>query len=311
MSDTITEPTETITSATATATPFADAAEPRTAKRRTVHIPPAIVVSMVFLVLLVGAAILAPAIAPADPTKQSLISRNRPPAWVERGTAAYPLGTDNLGRDMLSRLLYGAQVSLGIGVVATLIGTVMGTVLGVVAGFFKGPLDWVIMLAADAQLAVPFIVIAIASVAAFGKGIPVLVVLAGISGWMLFARACRATVLSLREREFVHAARSLGATDARVMLRHILPNLGSIILVIATIDLRRVILFEASLSFLGLGVQPPQPSWGSMLGQGREYLGTAWWISVLPGVALMLTILAVSLVGDWLRDLLDPTLRNG
>jgi len=169
----------------------------------------------------------------------------------------------------------------------------------------------VIMLLVDAQLATPFLVIAIAAIAAFGKGLPILTVLAGISGWMLFARACRSTVLSIREREFVAAARALGATDGRILFRHILPNIWSVILVIVTIDLRRIILFEATLSFLGLGVQPPQPSWGSMIDKGREYLDTAWWISVFPGAALMLTVLAVSLVGDWLRDELDPTLRKG
>lgn len=286
-------------------------AEGRKPRRRIWRVPPAIFVCFVVLVALVLAAILAPMLTPHDPTKQVLIARNKPPMWLAKGSAAYPLGTDNLGRDVLSRVLYGARVSLGIGFIATLIGTALGTTLGLVAGFFRGPLDWLIMLFVDAQLATPFIVIAIAAIAAFGKGIPILIVLAGVSGWMLFARACRASVLGLREREFVAAARASGASDGRIILRHILPNLGSIVLVIATIDLRRIILFEATLSFLGLGVQPPQSSWGAMLGQGREYLNVQWWISIFPGVALMLTILTVSLIGDWLRDALDPTLRNG
>lgn len=302
----------------AIAVPLADATSPvpilpdgSRRGKRTRRVPLAIVVCFVVLALLILAAIFAPLIAPHDPTKQSLIARNKPPAWLAGGNTMYLLGTDDLGRDVLSRVLYGAQISLGIGFVATLIGTVIGTVLGIVAGFFKGTVDWVIMLAVDAQLAMPFIVIAIAAIAAFGKGIPILIVLAGISGWMLFARACRSTVLSLREREFIVAARALGATDARILRQHILPNLSSIILVIVTIDLRRIILFESTLSFLGLGVQPPQASWGAMLSKGRELLNTAWWISIFPGLALMLTILAVSLIGDWLRDVLDPTLRNG
>lgn len=275
------------------------------------RVPPLIAACFAILAILALAAVFAPLLAPHDPTRQALLARNRPPAWIVGGSATYLLGTDQLGYDILSRIIHGARVSLGIGLVAALIGTTLGTTLGLIAGFFRGPADWLIMLAADAQLATPFIVIAIATIAALGKGLPILITLAGISGWMLFARACRSSVLSLREREFVTAARALGATNGRILVRHILPNIWSVILVVVTIDLRRIILFEATLSFLGLGVQPPQPSWGSMIDKGREYLGTAWWISVFPGVALMLTILAVSLIGDWLRDALDPTLRNG
>ncbi len=273
--------------------------------------PPSIIVCITLLLALVVAAVFAPLIAPHDPTKQSLLIRNRPPAWVEGSVAGFPLGTDDLGRDIISRVLFGARVSLGIGVLGTVISTVLGVALGIVAGYFKGTADWLIMLVVDAQLAMPFIVIAIAAIAAFGKGIPILIVLAGVSGWILFARACRATVLSLREREFVIAAQALGASHFRILTRHLLRNLASVILVIVTIDLQRIILFESTLSFLGLGVQPPTPSWGAMLAKGRELLNTAWWISVFPGVALMLTILAVSLIGDWLRDRLDPTLRTG
>ena len=275
-------------------------------RQRSWRVPPLVAICLALLALLALAAIFAPLIAPHDPVKQSLGTRNRPPAWIAGGTTDHLFGTDNLGYDILSRVIFGARISLGIGVLATIIGTALGTTLGLIAGFFRGPVEWLIMLAVDAQLATPFLVIAIASIAAFGKGLPILVALAGVSGWMLFARACRSSVLSLREREFVIAARAMGATDGRILVRHILPNLWSIILVIVTIDLRRIILFEASLSFLGLGVQPPQPSWGSMIDKGREYLGTAWWISLFPGLALMLTILAVSLVGDWLRDALDP-----
>jgi peptide/nickel transport system permease protein len=280
-------------------------------QRRARRVPPSIAICFVIVGGLILAALFAPLLSPHDPTKQSLLIRNRPPAWLDGGVHGYPLGTDDLGRDVLSRVLFGARVSLGIGFLATIIGTVLGTVLGVIAGYFRGAADWVIMLAVDTQLAMPFIVVAIAAIAAFGKGIPILIVLAGVSGWMLFARACRSTVLSLREREFVMAARALGASNARILTRHILRNLASVVLVIVTIDLRRIILFESTLSFLGLGVQPPTPSWGAMLAKGRELLNTAWWISIFPGAALMLTVLAVSLIGDWLRDVLDPTLRTG
>lgn len=297
----------------ATATPLAahgTDAHPQGKRRGGGRLPVSVIVCFVVLGLILLAAVFAPLIAPHDPTLQSLRDKNLPPGFLG-GKATYPLGTDNLGYDIFSRILFGARVSLGIGVFAALLGTVIGTAAGLAAGFFRGPLDWIIMLFVDAQLATPFIVIAIAAIAAFGKGIPILVALAGISGWMLFARAVRSSVLSLREQEFVVAARAMGANDGRIVLRHILPNLGSIILVIATIDLRRVILFEATLSFLGLGVQPPQPSWGSMIDRGREYLNFAPWISVFPGIALMLTVLTVSLIGDWLRDVLDPRLRNG
>lgn len=310
MSNTLTSDRPVATPVPITADTTLRSAAPFGARRRR-RVPPTVLVCFAIVTALVLVALFAPMIAPHDPQKQALIARNRPPAWIHGGSATYLLGTDNLGYDILSRLFYGARISLGIGFLATIIGAALGTLLGLVGGFFRGTLDWLIMLAVDAQLAMPFIIIAIAAIAAFGKGIPILIVLAGISGWMLYARACRATVIALREREFVTAARALGASNGRILSKHILPNLGSIILVIVTIDLRRVILFEATLSFLGLGVQPPQSSWGSMIDIGREYLNTAWWVSIFPGIALMLTILAVSLIGDWLRDVLDPTQRLG
>ncbi len=299
------------TSAAATVLPLAHAALPAHTPNRGPFggrdIPVGILTCLVIFALIVLAAVFAPLVAPHDPLEQSLLLRNKPPAWMPGAAPTYLLGTDNLGYDLFSRILYGARVSLGIGFLAAVINAVIGTALGLVAGFVRGPVDGLIMLLADAELATPFIVIAIAAIAAFGKGIPVLIVLAGVSSWMLFARTIRSSVLSLREREFVMAARAVGATETRVALRHLLPNLGSILLVLVTVSLRNLILFEASLSFLGLGVQPPQASWGSMIDRGREYLGTAWWISVWPGAALMLTILVVSLIGDWLSDALNPS----
>jgi peptide/nickel transport system permease protein len=274
------------------------------------QIPLPIVACGAVLLVLALAAIFAGPIAPHDPTAQSLLDRNRPPVWLAGGSPSYPLGSDNLGYDIFSRLIFGARVSLGIGLIGSVIGLCVGAGLGLIAGYFRGAPDWLVMLLVDAHLATPYIIIAIAAIAAFGKGIPILIVLAGTSGWPLFARACRSSVLSLREREFVVAARATGATSWWILFRHVLPNIASLILVLVTIDLRRVILFESSLSFLGLGIQPPQASWGSMINQGREYLNTAWWIGVFPGIALMLTILSVSLIGDWLRDKLQPSLRN-
>jgi peptide/nickel transport system permease protein len=262
------------------------------------------------LLLIVASAIMAPLVAPHSPYAQELMARLSPPAWMAGGSWERPLGADDLGRDVLSRLLYGSRVSLAVGLSAALIGSLIGTLLGLVAGYAGGILGDVIMLLADAQLALPFLVLAIGLIAVVGPSLGVLIVLAGISGWTAYARVTRGLVLGLLGQEFVLAARALGASTPRLLLRHICPNLLSTVAVLATLQLASVILLESTLSFLGLGVQPPEPSWGSMLGAGREYLNTAWWISVFPGLALMATILAVSLGGDWLRDVLDPNLRH-
>jgi len=263
------------------------------------------------LLLISLAAIFAPLIAPHDPLDQSLLLRLMPPAWLEEGEPAYLLGTDHLGRDILSRLIYGAQTSLAIGLVGTLIGLSVGTLLGMVAGYFSGSVDECIMLIADIQLAFPFILLAIAIIAVLGPDPPgatpwKLIVIVGISGWMTYARVCRGVVLTIKEREFVQSVRALGGSDVRILVRHILPNILSPTIVLATLDLARLIVLESTLSFLGLGVQPPYPSWGGMLGDGRDYLGSAWWLSTFPGLAIMVTSLAISRGGDWLRDVLDP-----
>jgi peptide/nickel transport system permease protein len=263
------------------------------------------------LVAMVLAAVFAPLVAPKDPYEQSLLLRLAPPAWMEESEPGYLLGTDEFGRDILSRMLYGARISLAVGLLGVVIGTVLGSVLGMLAGYFSGPVDEAIMTLADMQLAFPFILLAIAIIAVLGPSVPNLILLVGISGWMTYARVCRGVVLTLKEREFVQAVRALGGRDGRILFRHILPNILSPIIVLATLDLARLIILESTLSFLGLGVQPPDPSWGGMLGQGREYLDTAWWLSTFPGLAIMLTALAISRGGDWLRDVLDPTLRSG
>ena len=272
--------------------------------------PRSVTISFIWVGVLILLAVLGPAITPHDPLRQNLMTRTVPPIWLEGGSWEHVLGTDQLGYDLLSRVMISVRPTLLIGVSASLIAVVAGTILGLVAGYFRGPADGLIMLLADSQLSIPSLVIAIAAVAAFGQSITILIILAGFSGWMGFARTVRSNVLTLRNQEFVVSSRALGAGDVRILSRHILPNIASTVIVLITIQFRSLILFEAALSFLGLGVPPPQPSWGSMINGGRDYLLSAWWISVVPGIALMLTVLTVSLIGDWLRDVLDPTLRN-
>ena len=264
----------------------------------------------VFVALLIVAALAAPLIAPADPIRQSLRGRLSAPTLAGADGKAHLLGTDHLGRDVLSRVIYGARVSLLVGFAAVIVGGLLGASLGVLAGFRGGWADSTIMTIADAQLAFPFILLAIGIIAVLGPSLPTLIVVIGLSGWVTYARVLRSQVLVLRSREFVNAIHALGGSVLRVIARHVLPNVLSSLVVIATLELARAIVLEATLSFLGLGVQPPTPSWGGMVQEGREYLDSAWWISTAPGIVLMLTSIVVSRTGDWLRDLLDPTLRG-
>jgi peptide/nickel transport system permease protein len=263
-----------------------------------------------FVLALIVLAAAAPWIAPQDPTRQSLRARLKAPTLEAPDGRAHLLGTDHLGRDVLSRMVWGARVSLLVGFAAVGVGGLVGAGLGILAGYRGGWTDTVIMTVADAQLAFPFILLAIGIIAVLGPSFPTLVVVIGLSGWMSYARVLRSQVLVLRSREFVDAIHALGGSMPRVIARHIVPNVLSSLVVIATLELARSIVLEATLSFLGLGVQPPTPSWGGMVQEGREYLDSAWWISTSPGVLLMLTSVAVSRTGDWLRDLLDPTLRG-
>jgi peptide/nickel transport system permease protein len=274
------------------------------------RLSPLVVGSWLILLGLVVTALLSPYVAPHNPLRERLIDRLLPPAWVEDGEWRYLLGTDHLGRDLVSRIIYGSRVSLVVGVVAVAIGGALGIALGVAAGFLGGQTDEVIMAVADMQLAFPTILFAIAIIAVLGPSFINLVIVIGISGWVTYARIARGQVLSVREKEFVEAIRAQGGSQWRIVWRHILPNILSPLIVVATLDLARTIILESTLSFLGLGIQPPTPSWGGMLSDGREYLLSAWWIATFPGVALMLTALSFNRLGDWVRDLTDPRLRR-
>lgn len=248
-------------------------------------------------------AIFAPLLSPFDPLEQSLRLRLKPPGWQD-GNATHWLGTDQLGRDIASRIIYGSRISLFVGLSAVLIGSVLGISIGLVSGYYRGAVDAVFMRLADIQLAFPFILLIIAVVAVLGTDLINIVMVLGVTSWVFYARIVRSEVLSLREREFVTAAKGLGTTDFKIISTHLFLNVGSSCIVIATLELARIMLIEAGLSFLGLGIQPPTASWGGMLADGRVYLYPSWWLPTFPGVALMITILGVNLIGDWLRDFL-------
>ena len=261
------------------------------------------------LLLMGGAALAAPQIAPWDPARQMLVKRLRPPVWQERGQREHPLGTDHLGRDILSRILYGGRISLGVGLSAVTLSCLIGVTLGLLAGFHGGRTDAFIMRVVDVFLAIPYILLAMGVVFALGPSLLNVILVMAVTRWVQFARIVRADVLSIREREFVSGARARGNRSMRLLLRHVLPNALTPIIVVATLELAFMIIYESALSFLGLGVQPPTPTWGWMLADGRNYVATAWWLATFPGLAIMLTVLAVNLLGDWLRDTLDPRLK--
>jgi peptide/nickel transport system permease protein len=250
-------------------------------------------------------AVLAPWLAPHDPAAVSLADRLEPPL-----SATYLLGTDALGQDVLSRVIYGARVSLLVGFSAVAISGAIGVTLGLLSGFFGGWADAVVMRVAEVQLAFPTIILYVAVMAVLGPGLEKLIAVIGVVGWVQYARVERAMALALREQEFVQAARALGASSRWIMLRHVLPNTVGPLTVVASFGLASTIIIEASLSFLGLGVPPSVPSWGSMLADGRDYLRAAWWVATFPGLALTLCVLAVNLLGDWLRDEFDPLLQG-
>ena len=267
------------------------------------------VFGLTVLLCMGGSALLAPQIAPWDPARQMLLKRLRPPMWEARGLREHPLGTDHLGRDILSRILYGGRISLGVGLSAVTLSGLFGVTLGLLAGFHGGRTDAFIMRVVDVFLAIPYILLAMGVVFALGPSLLNVILVMAVTRWVQFARIVRADVLSIREREFVSGARARGSRSLRLLLRHVLPNALTPIIVVATLELAFMIIYESALSFLGLGVQPPTPTWGWMLSDGRNYVATAWWLATFPGLAIMLTVLAVNLLGDWLRDTLDPRLK--
>jgi peptide/nickel transport system permease protein len=255
------------------------------------------------------AALLAPLFAPFDPLEQDIGQRLREPGWQDAQGRVHPLGTDHLGRDILSRIVYGSRIALVVGLAAVLISGILGMVIGLVAGYFGGRVDDFLMRLADVQLAFPFILLAIAVIGVLGPSLRNIIIVIGVSSWVVYARVVRGEVLSIREREYVQAAVALGSRHGRVLRQHVLPNTFTPWLVVATLDMARVIVIESALSFLGLGVQPPTPTWGGMLADGRVYLSTAWWLATFPGLAILVTVLGINLFGDGLRDTLDPRLK--
>jgi len=268
------------------------------------------VFSSLIVVALVVSALFAPLIAPQDPLLDSLRDRNDPPAWFEDSTGKYLLGADPLGRDLLSRIIHGARISMMVAAVAIVTGITIGTTLGLLAGYFGGAVDETIMRLLDVNAAIPFLLLALIVVMVFGQSLGVLMAVLALSNWGGPARLVRAQALSLRTLDYVLQAQIMGASTPRIIIKHILPGVTNTVVVVATISVGSVILAESILSFLGAGIPPPTPAWGSMVASGRNYLGSAWWIAVFPGVAIFMTVLAFNFLGDWLRDRWDPQLRQ-
>ena len=301
-------------------------------------------VGLVLLSIIALAAIFAPLIAPHDPLVGDLDDSRQCPAFTTcptlgggigtsgqaqpssiggfnlpgttsaaepvKGSLEYPLGTDANGRDVFSRIVYAARVSLIVGIAAVLLGGFVGVVAGLVCGFYGGMVDTVIMRLADIQLAFPFILLAIAIVAVLGGGLFNVILVLGIGSWVPYARLVRGQVLSAKQQEYIIASRTIGARDPAILFRHLLPNVITPAIIIATFGIAAAIIGEATLSFLGVGIRPPTPTWGNMLADGRAYVGSAWWLATFPGVAILITVLSINMIGDWLRDVLDPRLRN-
>jgi ABC-type dipeptide/oligopeptide/nickel transport system permease subunit len=286
----------------------ADPGSSRAALRRMWRLKWGLGASVVMLVIGV-VTVLAPWVAPHDPLAVNIRHRLAPPAWMAGGAPDHLLGTDQVGRDLLSRVIYGGRVSLVVGVSAVLISATIGVLLGLAAGYFGGRTDWTIMTLINVMLTFPFVLLALAVIAVLGPSLINMIIVLGVADWPLYARVIRAETLSIRQREFVVAGRALGMSHARLIFRQIFPNLVSTIVVIATLQVARVIILESFLSFLGLGIQPPTPAWGNMLGEGRVYMLNSWWIAAFPGLAIFVTTLAINLMGNALRDWLDPHMK--
>jgi peptide/nickel transport system permease protein len=264
----------------------------------------------ILTLLLVIPAVFAPQVAPHDPLKGALSKRLKPPMWMQGGSIEYPLGTDKLGRDILSRIIHGARISLVISLMAIFVGGSIGTTLGLLSGYFGGKLDALIMRLVDISLSLPTILLALVLVAAVGPSFGTVIIVIAVLLWARYARLVRGETLSIKERDFIARARVAGASHVRIMARYIFPNVVNSLVVLATLQVGATILLESTLSFLGVGIPRPTPAWGVMIADGRELIVTAWWVSMFPGLAIMLTVLSLNLLGDWLRDHLDPKLRH-
>ncbi|MBT3994322.1 MAG: ABC transporter permease [Chloroflexi bacterium] len=268
------------------------------------------IIPAVIMFLIVFGAVFAPVIAPFEPQKGDLRARNIPPVWLDGGDSTHWLGTDNLGRDVYSRMLYGARISLFVAAVAVSFGLIMGTLTGVVAGYYGGMVDEVLMRLVDLWSSLPFLLIALIVAISVGPSLGMVIALLAVSSWSAGSRNIRGEVLSLRNREYVHMARVMNASDVRIILRHLLPNVMHVVIVITTLRTGSMIIAEAGLSFLGVGVPASVPTWGLMIAQGQKFLTTTWWMSIAPGVAIFLIVLSFNFLGDWLRDRFDPRLNQ-
>lgn len=268
------------------------------------------VVPGLVLVLLVISAVFAPLLSPSDPGKRDLRQQDIPPAWMDGGSSKNPLGTDSQGRDVLSRVLHGARISLLVSLVAVTVGLFAGTTSGVIAGYFGGLADEVIMRLVDLWSAIPFLLLALVVAVTIGPSLYTVIWLLALSGWSAGARNIRGEVLTIKTREYIAFARITGASDRRIMFRHVLPQVFHVVLVITTLRTGGLIIAEAGLSFLGVGVPASTPTWGVMIGEGQRFLLTNWWQSIFPGIAILLTVMSMNFVGDWLRDYFDPRLRQ-
>lgn len=265
---------------------------------------------LVVLAIIVVAAIAAPLLTPYEPTRSDLLSSREPPAWMQGGSLDHPLGTDGLGRDVLSRLLYGARVSLSVAALALSIAVTVGTTIGLVAGFVGGAVESVLMRLVDMFMSMPTLLIALALAVALGPSFTILVLVIGLLSWPQIARLIRGETLLLRQQDFVRYARAIGVPGWKTVLGHVLPNVLPTLLVAATLEVGHVILVEAALSFLGAGMPAPQASWGVMIDDGRALIATGWWIALFPGLAVTVTVMSCNALGDWLRDRFDPKLRD-
>ena len=266
----------------------------------------------ILLVVLIIPAIFADLIAPHDPLKSplGLAGRLEPPVWQEGGTYTHILGSDKAGRDVLSRIIHGSRISMQISLVGIGIGGFIGVLLGLIAGYYRGRTDIIIMRVVDVSLSIPTVLLALSLAVALGPSLKTIVIVVAALLWAVYCRQVRGETLAMRERDFIARARAAGCSDARIIFRHIFPNLTNTLIVLATLQVGLIILLEASLSFLGVGLSPPTPAWGLLVADGRELIVTAWWVAMFPGIAIMLTVLSLNLLGDWLRDRLDPMLRQ-